>query len=1657
MKEFPRDQFEIVRNLRQSKTLSTYVVKPRGGDAPHLLLKVFSGFSANKDLRIIEDDLCWQRGLVHPYLLGIERAGVFGKDNVYVARQFSSNHFDLLNVSPAHIQQLIDAVRFLHRHSRVHGQIKPSNIFLVDDTVRLADLRLADFEESSDFDDIRFSAPEVLAGGSPTVESDYYSLGAILYRIYARRDPFDDKVPENLRAKYLHAKPLSLQNYKGVPDPLAKAIDGLLHRNPHHRVVAFRSLIRVVPFEPAPVSRAPMIGRHDLLESLLSKLSVRTGGTLCVHLVEGEAGIGKSRLIEELQFVSEFRNFHLFISSCAQPTEQSLSPIIRLIRQVLQKKCERNRISFQQALGHFAEALTPLFEAGSEVGVDRSSERVVHALIGLLSAISRDTPLRFCIEDVDRADPISLLFLKQICYRASELNIHLILTCRSAAALNALAEMDSLLGRHAFVRFPVASLTKSDSRYLLLYLVPRKGKQADDLMRANGNPMWLIEHARTENSEAQTQHVYTTIREKADALILKLVQAIAACGVPASGELLARVIGCDLDAVTQGFLWLKEIGAVYELNERFQLRIETLRPVITADCSARTLRSIHQAFYRFLQADANIEIAALAEHAFRGGLWEQASTHYASLTCAASDRGDNASALEYFGRLKKLLQKLHQSVPPEVEVAVATCLAQSGKAKVAEQIFERLLKESNISSDMRSRLTLTSRGAQMDCVRLDQRLKLLRQTVESKAYGGYHPAALLGALATASARDGDMLGAEAALKQANASLELAPNPRIAQSVRSVEAFYLLGIGAFRVASEKFRKVSLDRWNLTAAVLLNRGVCFRHLGSIRTAMAFHQKADRLACKANHLYGQLVSLSNLMENATKLGQIKDAHSYFQKARQLALNGGEAADDVLGWVDAEKAGLDAVEGRYACALQGIHSVRNRSALYKYERLEHQIREYEIQLDAGMEIKTSDVTSIVNEHSWSPSPLYIVQLALLRSRTELVVQDAVATLKTALDTAKTAELLYEVCRLELELSSRLYESDPAGAKPHAEEALQISKKNGYRPLQARALMLRGLCGVHEKEREHYFILGLSLATEVGIPEIISESAYHLGVLYQSQKKLKAAQEHFANSTRVISDLVEHVPAKYRANYVAKPWRQDARRRFEECQKPADLSVLKKQPVEREHPYFRALYGISTAATLAQSVDMFVRDVMTAVGRSRDSIVVMLKFDDHLGWHSLGVTVTDELRKLITATAAKAQGQPLYESRSRWIPFRSQQHSGGIYVVCRKRRTMEEDELEFFTMLGSFVSGAIDQIHSRTATKSIAVSTTTEFQGIVGGSRVVREMCAHIETIAKNNATVLIQGETGTGKELVARAIHRLSPRAKAPFIAVDCGAIPEGLIESELFGSKRGSFTGAVADRAGVFEAAHGGTLFLDEISNMNLSMQARLLRVLQEREVRRVGETHSRAVDVRLIAATNNNLRYQVEQGTFRQDLLFRLNVIEVNIAALRSRREDVPMLVAHFLKQLNSENNTSKVLGPHALDMLLAYNFPGNIRELRNVVERGFFMARGQTITSIPVERSSGEAAEQSNDIDDVRKMFTDLAEGRRNFWTAIHDRYKQRDIPREKVVALVDLGLRKTSGSYKELASLFRIDDGEYRRLMDFLRRNNCLLDFRPYRKVASLS
>jgi len=352
-----------------------------------------------------------------------------------------------------------------------------------------------------------------------------------------------------------------------------------------------------------------------------------------------------------------------------------------------------------------------------------------------------------------------------------------------------------------------------------------------------------------------------------------------------------------------------------------------------------------------------------------------------------------------------------------------------------------------------------------------------------------------------------------------------------------------------------------------------------------------------------------------------------------------------------------------------------------------------------------------------------------------------------------------------------------------------------------------------------------------------------------------------------------------------------------------------------------------------------------------------------------------------------------------------------------------------------------------------------TDIEGLLGSSEVTRQLEAQVKAIARTDAKVLIAGESGVGKEVVARLLHRHSGRSQRVFTAVNCAGLPETLLESELFGHVRGSFTGADRDRAGLFENSNGGTLFLDEVGEMSLRMQALLLRFLETGEIHRVGSdrTHIR-VDVRLVAATNRNLLDMVSQGTFRLDLYYRLDVIPLRVPPLRDRVEDIPVLLHYFLEELaRREDVQAPVISTEAMAFLQRYKWPGNVRELRNCAERLIVRTHGRVVQPEDLAPSMCRtAAEQPASGARGGAKLTAVLMDRilkdgGSFWSVVHAPFMARDLTREEVRAIVAEGLERTTGSYKQLVALFNMPPQDYKAFLTFLRKHDCHMAFQRFR------
>jgi DNA-binding NtrC family response regulator len=354
----------------------------------------------------------------------------------------------------------------------------------------------------------------------------------------------------------------------------------------------------------------------------------------------------------------------------------------------------------------------------------------------------------------------------------------------------------------------------------------------------------------------------------------------------------------------------------------------------------------------------------------------------------------------------------------------------------------------------------------------------------------------------------------------------------------------------------------------------------------------------------------------------------------------------------------------------------------------------------------------------------------------------------------------------------------------------------------------------------------------------------------------------------------------------------------------------------------------------------------------------------------------------------------------------------------------------------------------------------------MIGVSAATRMLVTEIERAALSDAKVLITGKSGVGKEIAAGLIHRLSHRANQAIVTINCAAVPDSLLESELFGHTRGSFTDAHRDRAGRFELGHRGTIFFDEVGEMSPRMQALLLRFLENGEVHRVGSTDAArpGLDVRVIAATNRNLPDRIASGHFREDLYYRLNVINISIPPLCQRPEDIPVLLHHFLAVYAKVHRVEEPeVSVDALAKLVMYDWPGNVRELKNVVERLTLRPRAQSAPISPADLPPeiGMCARptpyqppraQPPRATKAQVIFDRMVEGREPFWSAVHSPFMTRDLTRSDVREIVAKGFQ-TAGNYKSLARLFNLPPLDYKRFMNFLRTHGCDVRFQPVGEV----
>jgi DNA-binding NtrC family response regulator/tetratricopeptide (TPR) repeat protein len=1109
---------------------------------------------------------------------------------------------------------------------------------------------------------------------------------------------------------------------------------------------------------------------------------------------------------------------------------------------------------------------------------------------------------------------------------------------------------------------------------------------------------------------------------------------------------LHHITGIPENDLSEDLAYLQRLGLV---DSSVAIRYRDARLQLYNKLAKATRRELHAKSFEYLQ-NSDCGKADLARHAHLGGLVEHGTRLYVELASTAYAARDFRSAANFYESAAECAGNDGAELTPEASVSLAKCYGFLGKPMLAKSVLGALIARDTVRGDaelssavyaaMSSPLVESSKQKCVD---------LLRRAVVGLPVSSPNFARRHRALAAALIVSGDIEEAEAVTRRAK---ELCSDDD-KKLLDDISGFIQMNRGAFKEAERSFAAAEF-RHATRAVALTNRAICFEQLGDLNGALSLHSEALECSKAEGLIIPEIANIASLAAVETKMGNMRAAQTHNVSALKLLekIRLGSGTPNLLGNFFVDAALHWTHRGNYAEALRSLRPqvASNSTGASPLDFFFIRLAMCEVFLALGNFRKAASSLRSIQDSpkgEFFDNERLLIQSALRQPSEHLRTR-----LERAIHFSRQQGLKHQECRLSVELASILINlKQPEEARAYAKESLSLAQRFGYAPLAARLLLILGLTSRERSEKEACLVASVRDASRMDLMPIMASASYHLGTLHSDSGDFHAALEHLSRSVSLTLKMADGVPD--RGRFLAQPDHQRALQLFQRVastvrQEPPIMG----RPIARETSLFSGLYRLTSSVIAAVTPEASLATLLSSLSQCLSGIPAIVADTGNVVVTTVPNTVVPEgmkgrasavFKRPTTKPLFLAMGNGAHSGVAVWMPIPALSIRAGIYVEypVEAADAIDEREIEFLSISAAVARIPLD--YAVVPPLSKVKERALECPSIVGRSDQIHRIYAQIDMAARSSATVLIQGESGTGKELVAKAIHEKSGRSAGQFIAVDCGTLPDSLIEAELFGAKKGAYTGSNADHIGLFEAAHQGTLFLDEISNASPALQVKLLRALQQREIRRVGETAPRPVDLRLIAATNRDLLPLLYAGEFRQDLYFRLKVLHIQIPPLRERPSDIPLLAASFLNRLNSVHNLRRSFAPGLLQGMTTHYFPGNVRELQNIVERAFHASAGPVISTIEFDRVEGGRGQ-------VDTWFRQLLDGETTFWS-IRDRFRRRDISREQVTELVDRGLRFTNGSYRTLAASFRIKGSDYRRFMDFLRRNDCLLDFRTYR------
>ncbi len=694
-----------------------------------------------------------------------------------------------------------------------------------------------------------------------------------------------------------------------------------------------------------------------------------------------------------------------------------------------------------------------------------------------------------------------------------------------------------------------------------------------------------------------------------------------------------------------------------------------------------------------------------------------------------------------------------------------------------------------------------------------------------------------------------------------------------------------------------------------------------------------------------------------------------------------------------------------------------------------------------------------------------------------------------------------YHRCILKLQIAELLLaRQSPALALKHARNALRLAAAMDSISLNSQARLLLGriysrmaIGGGHESAAHidraaRELELSCQMIESAGHGEIAILAQYELCMLKEKfsgpGESLSHAHKAYELLCKMESRISPDMLASYYGVFGRAQIKQDLVRRLE-SDKEAGAPEEDSQGDEKARVLMRVSAAVNSIQDLDPLLEAILDQLICAMGMQRalvylaDEITGKLRLakgrshrrESLEGAESVSQTLLEEVRRqahpIVSANLCEDPRMPPGGSgRVLCAPLKAAGRVLGLLYADHPMPAagLSESAINLFAAFCNLSAIAIDNavahellLKEKQDLERFLARVREGYREIVGTSACVEALRNKIALAAQSPLDILIAGESGTGKELVARAIHRTGRRSSAVFVPVDCGSLSDSLAEAELFGYCKGAFTGAAENRKGLLEAAHGGTIFLDEISNLPFRLQAKFLRVLQEREVRRIGETAQRKIDIQVVAATNRYLLEEIRKGRFRADLYYRLKTIEIRVPPLRERPEDIPLLIQWFLeKTAETEGGRFKRFSPEAMELLNGYPYPGNIRELKNAVASSYYSTSGAVIgvKELPVEVRRESPMDGVSAADAAARIYREILESRGDFEGLVKEPFLKHRLSLSTVRKILQMALRNSGGRYRKAFSLLKVPESRYSSTMQFLKRNQCRPDFRLFRRPA---